>query len=60
MELKNPQARHKELEMEKAFDLIVIGTGAAGGPIAYECRSADWDVAIIDSRPYGGTCALRG
>ena len=44
----------------KNFDLIVVGTGAAGASAAYACRSAGWNVAIIDSRPLGGTCALRG
>lgn len=42
------------------FDLIVIGTGAAASTVAYECASQDWKVAIIDSRPFGGTCPLRG
>jgi glutathione reductase (NADPH) len=46
--------------MTKNFDLIVIGTGAAGASAATECRSAGWNVAIVDSRPFGGTCALRG
>jgi len=46
--------------MSKQFDLIVIGTGAAGATAAYKGRSAGWEVAIIDSRPFGGTCALRG
>src|SRR5918996_1007946 len=46
--------------MEKKFDLIVIGTGAAGATAAHKCRKAGWEVAIIDSRPFGGTCALRG
>src|SRR6266478_7620052 len=46
--------------MTKNFDLVVIGTGAAGGSAANGCRSAGWNVAIIDSRPFGGTCALRG
>ena len=46
--------------MKKQFDLIVIGTGEAASPVAHECRSAGWDVAIVDSRPFGGTCALRG
>ncbi|MCA1604757.1 MAG: NAD(P)/FAD-dependent oxidoreductase, partial [Acidobacteria bacterium] len=46
--------------MERQFDLIVIGTGAAGATAAYKCRKAGWEVAIIDSRPFGGTCALRG
>src|SRR5437763_723629 len=46
--------------MTRRFDLIVIGTGAAAGTIAHKCRRAGWSVAIIDSRPFGGTCALRG
>lgn len=46
--------------MEKRFDLIVIGTGSAASAVAYKCRAAGWDVAVIDSRPFGGTCALRG
>src|SRR5712691_8123383 len=44
----------------KNFDLVVIGTGAAGASAANKCRSAGWNVAIVDSRPFGGTCALRG
>lgn len=46
--------------MNREFDLIVIGTGAAGSPVAHKCRQAGWNVAIIDSHPFGGTCALRG
>jgi len=46
--------------LQRNFDLIVIGTGAAGSAAAYKCRKAGWEVAIIDSRPFGGTCALRG
>lgn len=44
----------------RKFDLVVIGTGDAGSTVAKQCRSAGWEVAIIDSRPFGGTCALRG
>lgn len=44
----------------KRFDLVVIGTGAGGATPAYRCRSQGWKVAIVDSRPFGGTCALRG
>ncbi len=46
--------------MPKTFDLVVIGTGSAASTAAYHCRAAGWQVAIIDSRPFGGTCALRG
>src|SRR5712692_10265316 len=44
----------------KAFDLLVIGTGTAASTVASRCREAGWRVAVVDSRPFGGTCALRG
>src|SRR5919108_2534298 len=47
-------------EEKHTFDLMVIGTGTAASTTAYECSSAGWSVAIIDSLPFGGTCALRG
>jgi len=46
--------------MAKQFDVVAIGTGAAASAVASRCRAAGWQVAIIDSRPFGGTCALRG
>ncbi|RCW74936.1 dihydrolipoyl dehydrogenase family protein [Saliterribacillus persicus] len=46
--------------MVQSFDLIVVGTGSAGSTAANKCKKAGWSVAIIDSRPFGGTCALRG
>jgi len=46
--------------MSTRVDLIVLGTGAAATSVAYPCRSAGWSVAIVDSRPFGGTCQLRG
>jgi glutathione reductase (NADPH) len=42
------------------FDVVVIGTGSAASTVALHCREAGWGVAIVDSRPFGGTCALRG
>ncbi|HUX30217.1 MAG TPA: NAD(P)/FAD-dependent oxidoreductase [Thiobacillus sp.] len=45
---------------DKTYDLIVIGTGTAASVTAFGCRKAGWSVAIIDHRPFGGTCALRG
>ncbi|HYZ50265.1 MAG TPA: FAD-dependent oxidoreductase, partial [Nitrososphaeraceae archaeon] len=47
-------------EQAQNFDLIVIGTGTAASTTAAQCSSAGWHVAIIDSLPFGGTCALRG
>jgi glutathione reductase (NADPH) len=41
-------------------DLVVIGTGEAAQNIVYRCREAGWSVAVVDSRPFGGTCSLRG
>ncbi|MDX1554436.1 MAG: NAD(P)/FAD-dependent oxidoreductase, partial [Xanthomonadales bacterium] len=45
---------------DKPYDLIVIGTGTAAIVTASGCRKAGWSVAVIDHRPFGGTCALRG
>jgi glutathione reductase (NADPH) len=46
--------------MTRTFDLIAIGTGSAASTVASRCREAGWQVAVVDSRPFGGTCALRG
>jgi len=52
--------KYETLTNVDTFDLIVIGTGTAASSAALNCRSAGWKVAIIDSLPFGGTCALRG
>lgn len=41
-------------------DVLVIGTGEGGTTAAQKCAKAGRKVAIVDFRPYGGTCALRG
>lgn len=46
--------------MTNRHDLIVIGAGMAGVSAANKCAAQGWDVAIVDTLPYGGTCALRG
>src|SRR5438094_5353181 len=46
--------------MEHKFDVVVIGTGSAASTAASRCRAAEWTVAMVDKRPFGGTCALRG
>lgn len=48
-----------EQEMVK-YDVLIIGTGSAASAVAMRCRKAEKQVAVIDSRPFGGTCALRG
>lgn len=42
------------------YDIIVIGSGMAGMTIANKCAKKGLRTAVTDSRPYGGTCALRG
>src|SRR6266853_6637961 len=46
--------------MAKKYDLAVIGSGTAAQVASHRIASAGWKVAVIDSRPFGGTCALRG
>jgi glutathione reductase (NADPH) len=42
------------------YDLIVIGTGTAAQVAAGRVARAGRLVAVVDHRPFGGTCALRG
>jgi glutathione reductase (NADPH) len=46
--------------MTREFDVLVIGTGTSGYTLALACREAGRSVAVVDNRPYGGTCAMRG
>lgn len=46
--------------MAKQYDLVIIGTGTAAMTAAMQVSAAGWQVAVIDYRPFGGTCALRG
>src|SRR5262249_32179275 len=44
----------------KTYDLVIIGSGTAAQVASSRVRTAGWSVALIDHRPFGGTCALRG
>ena len=46
--------------MARTYDLAIIGSGTAAQVAAGRVRKAGWSVAVIDHRPFGGTCALRG
>jgi glutathione reductase (NADPH) len=46
--------------MTQRFDVLVIGSGAAGGAAARMLRAEGLTVAMAESGPFGGTCALRG
>ena len=42
-------------DMPTRYDLVIIGTGTAAMVAAMRMRAAGWHVAVIDSRPFGGT-----
>jgi glutathione reductase (NADPH) len=46
--------------MTKTYDLVIIGSGTAAQVASARLRAAGWTIAVIDHRPFGGTCALRG
>lgn len=46
--------------MERSFEVVVVGSGSAGTQVALAAREHGRSVAIVDERPFGGTCALRG
>jgi pyruvate/2-oxoglutarate dehydrogenase complex dihydrolipoamide dehydrogenase (E3) component len=43
-----------------SYDLVIIGSGTAAQMVGSRMRAAGWSVALVDHRPFGGTCALRG
>jgi len=46
--------------MGNTFDVAVIGTGTSAYHVIHHCLKKGLSLAVIDSRPYGGTCAIRG
>ena len=46
--------------MTKSYDVVVIGGGTAAMVVAMRTRAGGKSVAVVDFRPLGGTCALRG
>lgn len=46
--------------MVKQYKLVIIGAGTAAMTAAMRVRAEGWSVAVVDFRPFGGTCALRG
>src|SRR4029078_11923450 len=41
-------------------DAIIIGTGQAGAALARRLVAADWNIAIIERKLFGGTCVNTG
>jgi pyruvate/2-oxoglutarate dehydrogenase complex dihydrolipoamide dehydrogenase (E3) component len=58
-ELGQPQVKSR-IAMVNVYDVLVIGTGTAGYTLSLALRKAGRRVAVVDNRPYGGTCAMRG
>jgi pyruvate/2-oxoglutarate dehydrogenase complex dihydrolipoamide dehydrogenase (E3) component len=46
--------------MPTKYDAIIIGTGQAGPSLAARLARADWHVAVIERRRFGGTCVNTG
>ena len=44
----------------KTYDVIVIGSGPAGGIVARQCADAGLTVAVAERDGWGGVCPLRG
>lgn len=42
------------------YDFLAIGSGVAGSTAVIECARHGMKTAIVDNKPYGGTCPLRG
>lgn len=42
------------------YDIIVLGSGVAGGHVAARCSEAGLSVALVEHDGFGGTCPLRG
>ena len=41
-------------------DVLIIGSGPAGGAVARTCAAEGKHVIVADYQPFGGTCPLRG
>ena len=43
-----------------SFDLLVIGSGQGGGPLAGKAAEAGWRVALVELAHVGGSCVNEG
>jgi len=42
------------------YDAIIVGSGQAGNPLAYNLADQGWSVALIEQKNLGGTCINVG
>jgi len=47
-------------EKEEKYDVIIIGVGQAGKPLAIYLAQAGWQVAIVEREHLGGSCVNYG
>jgi pyruvate/2-oxoglutarate dehydrogenase complex dihydrolipoamide dehydrogenase (E3) component len=50
----------KEIHVAEHFDVLVIGAGQAGGPLASACAAAGRRTALVEATHVGGTCINEG
>jgi hypothetical protein len=43
----------------KKCNLVAVGRGSAAATVASRCRAIAWSLAIVESRRFGGTSAMR-
>jgi glutathione reductase (NADPH) len=46
--------------MSRQYDVVVLGSGVAGGTIARRCKENGLSAAVVESGQPGGVCPLRG
>ncbi|SMF41184.1 dihydrolipoyl dehydrogenase family protein [Desulfovibrio gilichinskyi] len=44
----------------KRHDVVILGSGPAGGVVAGMCQKAGLDVVVVEEDGWGGVCPLRG
>lgn len=44
----------------KQYDVVILGSGPAGGVVAGICQKAGLDVVVVEEDGWGGVCPLRG
>ncbi|OYP34898.1 dihydrolipoyl dehydrogenase family protein [Rhodopirellula sp. MGV] len=57
-----PAIQTASAESGKSYrvDLVVLGSGPAAKSVAVDAAESGHQVALVESRDFGGTCALRG
>ena len=49
-----------DIDLPAHVELLVLGSGSAASKVATSAAEAGKQVALVENRDFGGTCALRG